>query len=53
MRLEVSSSNFPRYNRNANTGKELVADAEPARAHQSVFHDSRYPSRVILPVIPR
>jgi len=53
LRLEVSSSNFPRYDRNPNTGHDLFADAELARAHQSVFHDSRYGSRVVLPVIPR
>jgi hypothetical protein len=53
LRLEVSSSNFPRYDRNPNTGHDLFADAELAQAHQSVFHDSRYCSRVILPVIPR
>jgi hypothetical protein len=53
LRLEVSSSNFPRYDRNPNTGHDLFADAELARAHQSVFHDSRYGSRVVLPIIPR
>jgi uncharacterized protein len=53
LRLEVSSSNFPRYDRNPNTGHDLFADAEMARAHQSVFHNSRQASRVILPIIPR
>ncbi|MGB6563540.1 MAG: CocE/NonD family hydrolase [Candidatus Binataceae bacterium] len=53
LRLEVSSSNFPRYDRNPNTGHDLFADAELTRAHQSVFHDSRYGSRVVLPIIPR
>ncbi len=51
--LEVSSSNFPRYDRNPNSGHDLFADAELARAHQSVFHDSRYGSRVVLPIVPR
>ncbi|MGA7760793.1 MAG: CocE/NonD family hydrolase [Candidatus Binataceae bacterium] len=53
LRLEVSSSNFPRYDRNPNTGHDLFANAELTRAHQSVFHDSRYGSRVLLPIIPR
>ncbi|HTQ23176.1 MAG TPA: CocE/NonD family hydrolase [Candidatus Binataceae bacterium] len=53
LRLEVSSSNFPRYDRNPNTGHELFADAALERAHQAVFHDRRYGSRVVLPVIPR
>jgi putative CocE/NonD family hydrolase len=53
VRLEVSSSNFPRYDRNQNTGHEFGADAETRPATQSVFHGPRYPSRLILPIIPR
>jgi putative CocE/NonD family hydrolase len=53
MRLEVSSSNFPRYDRNQNTGHDWGADAQMRPATQKVFHDHRYPSRLILPVIPR
>ncbi len=53
LRLEVSSSNFPRYDRNQNTGHELGADAETRPAQQTVFHDNRSPSHLILPVIPR
>jgi len=53
LRLEVSSSNFPRYDRNPNTGKDLFADAELMRAQQSVFHERRYCSRIVLPVIAR
>jgi predicted acyl esterase len=49
----VSSSNFPRYDRNQNTGHEIGMDAEMQPAMQTVFHDSRHPSHVILPVIPR
>jgi hypothetical protein len=53
LRLEVSSSNFPRYDRNQNTGHELGADAEIRPAQQTVFHDDRFPSHLLLPVIPR
>jgi putative CocE/NonD family hydrolase len=53
IRLEISSSNFPHFDRNPNTGHPFGADAEVISARQTVFHDSRYPSRVILPVIPR
>ena len=53
LRLEVSSSNFPRYDRNQNTGHEIGADSETCPAIQTVLHDSRHPSRLILPVIPR
>jgi uncharacterized protein len=53
LRLEVSSSNFPHFDRNPNTGHEFGVDAEVVTARQSVFHDSRYPSHLKLPVIPR
>ena len=52
-RLEVSSSNFPRYDRNPNTGHAFGADSELQTAQQTIFHDSRYPSHLVLPVIPR
>jgi putative CocE/NonD family hydrolase len=51
--LEVTSSNFPRFDRNLNTGHELGADAEMRPALQTVFHDREHPSRLVLPVIPR
>lgn len=52
IRLEVSSSNFPAFDRNSNSGKPLI-EAGPADwvvATQTVFHDHRYPSRLTLPV---
>ena len=51
--LDVSSSSFPRYDRNQNTGRELGMDAEFRTANQTVLHDGLNPSRLILPVIPR
>lgn len=53
IRLEISSSNFPRFDRNPNTGLAPATDARLARAVQHVFHDRDHPSRVTLPVIPR
>ncbi len=53
IRLEVSSSNFPRFDRNLNTGHELGADAEMWLARQTVFHDPDHASYLELPVIPR
>lgn len=53
IRLEVSSSNFPRYDRNLNTGALFGTDRTPVAAYQQVFHDAPRPSRLILPVIPR
>jgi putative CocE/NonD family hydrolase len=52
IRLEVSSSNFPRFDRNPNTGREPWEETEPIPAVQQVYHTSEYPSRLTLPVIP-
>ena len=53
MRLEISSSNFPRFDRNPNTGRPVADDTELRGALQTVYHDRRHPSHVLLPVIPR
>lgn len=52
IRLEVSSSNFPRFDRNPNTGHDLFADAETQPAMQTVRHDREFASYLTLPVIP-
>ena len=51
LRLDVSSSDFPNFDRNHNTGKDFWSDAELKVARQTVMHDSDYPSRLVLPVI--
>ena len=52
IRLEISSSNFPRFDRNPNTGA-LPADArEMRKATQTVYHDHDRHSYLLLPVIP-
>ena len=53
IRLEVSSSNFPRFDRNPNTGGVFAEDRDVVTARQTIFHDDRYPSRLQLPVVPR
>jgi putative CocE/NonD family hydrolase len=52
IRLEISSSNFPRFDRNTNTGRELGADGEGdvVMAAQRVLHDAAHPSALVLPV---
>jgi putative CocE/NonD family hydrolase len=52
IRLEVSSSNFPRFDRNPNTGELPGRSAEMVSALQTVFHDGTHASHLILPVIP-
>ena len=52
IRLEVSSSNFPRFDRNPNTGELPATATDMAPALQSIFHTADYPSALVLPVIP-
>jgi len=52
IRLEVSSSNYPRFDRNPNTGGFIPTEMEGAIAQQTVYHSANYPSRLILPIIP-
>ncbi len=52
LRLEVSSSNFGRYDRNLNTGHAPGTDAQRAVARQTIYHDRRRPSHLTLPVVP-
>jgi uncharacterized protein len=52
IRLEVSSSNFPRFDRNLNTGSADPKDKTLRVARQTIWHSRTYPSHVVLPVIP-
>ena len=53
IRLYLSSSNFPRFNRNLNTGEQTLGATRMAKARQTVYHDARHPSALVLPVVPR
>jgi len=53
IRVEVSSSNFPRFDRNPNTGHPFGQDDEMTKAEQIIYHDVQHPSYILLPVIPR
>jgi uncharacterized protein len=52
IRLHVTSSNFPRWDRNTNTGEPTDKATRTRVAEQTLFHDTPRPSRLILPVIP-
>ncbi len=52
IRLEISSSNFPRYDRNTNTGEFIPTATRTVSANQAIFHSAQYSSRLILPIIP-
>jgi uncharacterized protein len=53
IRLEVSSSNFPRFDRNLNTGKDASTDSTVVKATDTILHDMQHPSALILPIVPR
>jgi len=53
IRVEVSSSNFPRFDRNLNTGTSAAEDATFVKATNTVLHDREHPSALVLPVVPR
>ncbi|MFB3776794.1 MAG: CocE/NonD family hydrolase [Bryobacteraceae bacterium] len=52
IRLEISSSNFPRFDRNPNTGKPVAGETRLRTATQTVYHDRLRASRLMLPVAP-
>jgi putative CocE/NonD family hydrolase len=52
IRVDVSSSNFPRFDVNPNTGEPLGDNRRVATAVNTVYHDREHPSHVLLPVIP-
>jgi len=52
IRLELSSSNFPRFDRNPNTGRALAAETELRKASQTVYHDRERASYLLLPIVP-
>ncbi len=52
IRLEVSSSNFPRFDRNLNTGEPAATSNKWVSAINTILHDSEHPSALVLPVAP-
>lgn len=53
LRVDLTSSNFPRWNRNPNTGASFGDDAEFVSVRQTILHDVEHPSHILLPIIPR
>jgi len=53
IRIHVTSSNFPLYDRNMNTGRGIGEDAAGVPARQTVYHQAGYASHIDLPVIPK
>jgi putative CocE/NonD family hydrolase len=51
IRLEITSSNFPMWDRNPNTGHAFAQDAELKIADQVIYHDEDHPSELTLPIV--
>ncbi len=53
IRIEVSSSNFPRFDRNLNTGGNNYDESEGVEAHNQIHHSKKYPSQIRVPIIKK
>jgi len=51
IRVEISSSNFPRFDPNLNTGKTMITSKTAVKACQTIYHSNEHPSHILLPVI--
>jgi len=51
LRLEISSSNFPRFDRNLNTGEEIKFARTMVAASNTILHDAQHPSSLVLPIM--
>ncbi len=52
IRLEIASSNFPRFDRNLNAGEEIKFAHTSVPATNAILHDAQHPSALVLPVMP-
>ncbi|WP_077328580.1 CocE/NonD family hydrolase [Virgibacillus siamensis] len=52
IRIEIASSNFPRFDVNPNTGKTARESTKTKLAQQTIYHNTKYPSHIVLPIIP-
>jgi len=53
IQVAITSSNFPDFDRNLNTGKSSENTTEIQAAKQIIYHDAAHPSQILLPIIPR
>ena len=53
IRIDVTSSNFPQFDRNPNTGAPLGSGTETRIAQQTVYHGSNRLSHIVLPIVPK
>lgn len=53
LRLEITSSSYPRYDRHPNHGGDLAGETRPTPATNVIHHDSAHPSALVVPIVPR
>lgn len=53
IRIEISSSNFPRFTRNLNTGGNNFDESKGVVAHNIIYHSEKYPSQIRLPIVDK
>ena len=53
IRIEISSSNFPRFDRNLNTGGNNFDEKNAITAHNKIHHSSAHPSMIRLPIVKK
>ena len=52
IRIDISSSNYPRFDLNPNTGEPLGQHRRMVSADNTIYHNAQYPSHVVLPIVP-
>ena len=52
IRLDISSSNFPRFDVNPNTGEPIALNRKSIIAENTIYHEKGHPSCILLPIIP-
>ena len=53
IRLDISSSNWPRFDTNPNTGESLGTNTRSEKATNTIYHETTHPSNIVLPIIPK
>jgi putative CocE/NonD family hydrolase len=53
IRVEISSSNFPRFDRSLNSLRPNAEETKITKARQTVYHEKGYPSAIVLPIVPK
>lgn len=53
LRVEISSSNFPKYDRNPNTGEDAFKATKLEVVEQTIYHGNSYPSHILIPVLDK